>query len=119
MANAFSSKLSIDALMMTLQMRFHFRLQSKRTGILEPPRSVPSLVVKQAPEHMGSKNENEPEDFALNNNQGHMSGHLCQELFHANSCIHMSQSYCDKFPFRFSQLIQIRKKLTDINFCGW
>ena len=80
-------------------------MQSERTGILEPPRVVPSLVVKQAPEHTGSKNENEPEDFALNNNQGHMSGHLCQELFRVNSCIRMSQLYCDKFPVRFSQLI--------------
>ena len=48
--------------------------------------------------------ENYPEGFALHNNQEHKSGHLLQELFHGNSCIHMNPLYYGTFPFfHFSQ----------------
>ena len=52
-------------------------------------------------------NENDPEGFALNNNQEHKSGHLLQELFHENNYKHMNQLYCDMFPFfNFLNLVQ-------------
>ena len=53
--------------------------------------------------------ENNPEGFALHNNQEHKSGHLLQELFHGNSCIHMNPLYYGTFPFFiFLNLTQLK-----------
>ena len=86
MTNTFSSKLSIDALMMALMKCFHLKPNNQKCS--------------GSYDHLSwAYNENDPEDFALNNNQEHKSGHLLQELFHENNCKHMNQLYCDMFPF--------------------